>query len=328
MLNKMRLFWISLLFVIVAAVVLVSFWQSSRKPVVIGTVQLGAIDLLTLEGFIDGMTELGYIEGKDVVYLKPGPAGQVDRLKPIIDEHLTAGIDLFFVSSSPGTIAVKKAAEQNNIPAVFAPVNDPIKAGVVADMQRPGGQLTGVRLPPGDDLRMQWFSRAVPGIKRLYFPYNPNDPSSTASLQQAQISRKALGIELVLAPIYRKEDIPKALSNIPDDVDGLFLARDSTIDTSIELFVKASLEKKLPLCSSSLTGVREGVLVSYGFDHYEIGRQAAHLADQVLKGVPIGDLPVETASNYLGINLESAKQLGVEFSTAILRQAHLKHGSP
>jgi putative ABC transport system substrate-binding protein len=325
--SRTRGVWLSLVIVTAIAIAVFQYWQSTNKPVVIGTVQLGAVDLMTLDGFIDGMSELGYIEGKDVIYLKPGPAGQVSRLQAIIDDQLATGVDLFFVSSSPGTLAVKQAAEENNIPAVFGPVNDPIKAGVVTDMQHPGGQLTGVRLPPGDDLRMQWFGRAVPGLKRLFFPYNPNDPSSLASLEQTQISRKALGIELELAPIYRKEDIPEALSKISDEVDGLFLARDSTIDTSIKQFVEAANKHSLPLCASSLTGVREGVLVSYGFDHYEIGRQAAHLADQVLKGVPVGDLPIETASNYLGINLDTAKQLGIEFSAAILRQAHLKQGS-
>jgi len=298
----------------------------SPHPIIrIGTVQLGAVDLRTLEGFVEGMTELGYVEGRDVIYRRQSPAQAIERLDKIIAQQVNAGVDLIFVSSSPGTLAVKKVAERLHIPVVFAPVNDPISAGIVDDLKHPGGQLTGVRLPPGDDLRMQWFKRAAPAIRRLYFPYKPNDPSSQESLRQARQSSAELGLELVLQPFEHREDIPGMLRAIPDSVDAIFLSRDSTVDTEIAQFVAAAMRLGLPLCASSLTGVRQGALVSYGFDHHEIGRQAARLADQVLRGVPVGDLPVETASNYLGVNLDSADAMGFAFPPQVLRQAHLRY---
>lgn len=309
---------------VVVAWLLASRWRATAAPVLVGTVQLGAVDLKTLDGFIQGMTELGYVEGRDILYRKTGPAGSVKNLEQIVAGHVAAGVDLFFVSSSPGTLAVKAVAERLRIPAVFAPVNDPVAAGIVTDMRRPGGQLTGVRLPPGDDLRMQWFQRAAPDIRRVYFPYNPNDPSAQESLRQARAASQRLGLELVLQPIADAADIPGVLQAVPDHVDAMFLARDSTVDTEIAQFVAAATRQRIPVCASSLTGVLQGALMSYGFDHHEIGRQAAHLADQVLRGVPPGDLPVETAASYLGINLDAAAAIGFEFPPAILRQAHLQ----
>lgn len=298
--------------------------DNDNKFIVIGTAQLAAIDLNTLQGFIVGMAEHGYREGKEIHYITPKPAGNVEQLNEIFTDYVERKVDLMFISSTPATIAVKPIAEEHQIPVVFAPVNDPLRAGVVNSLQNPGGQLTGIKLPVGDEARMNWFQRAVKGVERVYIPFNPKDPSSVESLRNARIASEQLGIEVVTDTMSNSDEITKKLAQLPNGIDGIFLPRDSTLHSNINLFVTVAKEKHIPLCSASLVGVRRGALMSYGFDHFEIGRQASRLAVEIIKGVKPGELPVESAENFLAINLNMAEAIDFSFPSEVLRNTHLK----
>lgn len=292
-----------------------------KKPWVVSMVELTGVDAITLRGFKEGMTELGYREGRDIVYLDDGPAGAMDRLEPIIRRHLARAPDLFFVSSTPATQAVKKATAGTGIPVVFAPVNDPVASGIVPSLKKPGGSITGIRLPAGDDLRLGWLARIAPEAKRVYLPYNPADPSALTSVALAKEAAARLGLELVLKEVRDGAEIRAALGAFPAGVDAIFLPRDSTVESRIADFVALALERRLPLCAPSRQQTEAGALVSYGFAHRQIGRQAARLADQILRGIPPANLPVETAENYLVINQRTARAIGLSLPGEILMQA-------
>lgn len=312
---------------LVVAAVLVYGWisrphEAAPRLRTIGIVQLTAVDAATVEGFKSGMTALGYQEGRDIRYHYPAPAGSIERLAPILAAHLAADVDLLFVSSTPAAQAAQRATAGKAVPVVFAPVNDPVRAGIVASLQAPGGNLTGVRLPRGDALRLQWLLRLAPGVRRIVFPHNSRDPSALESLRQIQAVSGPLGVELLPQAIPEPAAIAGSLRELPAGVDAILLPRDSSVEAHIAEYVALALERKLPLCAPSLTQVEAGALLSYGFVHYEIGRQAAHLADQVLRGVPPADLPVETAHSYLAVNLKTAQAIGLRVPDDVLRQAH------
>jgi putative ABC transport system substrate-binding protein len=312
-----------LLAVLAGAVSVWHPWADDQRtrPLVIAMVQLTDVDARTVAGFKAGMAEAGYRENDKVVYLDFGPVGGIDRLDAVIRDHLGRKPDLFLVSSTPATQAVKRLTEGKGIPVVFAPVNDPLAAGIVGDLRHPGGQITGIRLPSGDDLRLQWLTRIAPRARRIWVPHTAEDASAQATL--AAISRVApgLGIALLPTPVRGADGAKQALTAPPAGIDAIFLPRDSSIESRIDLFAAYALEKKIPLCAPSLTQVNAGALFSYGFVHHDIGRQAARLADQIFKGVKPGDLPVETAESVLSLNLATARQIGIDIPDAILLQA-------
>lgn len=296
--------------------------STPAAPRVIAMVQLTEVDRKTVAGFQEGMAKLGYQEGKNVIYLSAPPAGSVDKLEGITRAHLAKNPDLFFVSSTPATQAVKRLTESSRKPpVVFAPVNDPLGAGIVADLKYPGGHITGIRLPLGDDLRLQWLVRIAPQVRRVFLPYSADDKSALTSVQQATEAAAKLGLELVKYPIPAGRTVSSAIAAIPADVGAIFLPRDSRVEAAITEFIAVAEARRLPIVAPSLNQVEAGALFSYGFSHRDIGRQAARLADQILKGVAAGDLPVEMAENSLSINLATARKLGMHIPDDILLQA-------
>ena len=295
-------------------------WREPTPPVV-GLISLSAVDERTQAGFFDRMKELGYREGRDIVYRVSPPALSIERLDGLVQEHLDADVDLLFVSSTPATLAVQRATAERPIPVVFAPVNDPLGTGIVADLGEPGGNITGIRLPRGDNLRLEWMLDLGPTIRHIYFPYNPQDKSSLETLKQVREGAKKLGAELLLAPVRNLAEIDAAAAAIPREADAVFLPRDSSVESRIDRFVTASLAAKVPLCAPSLLQVEAGALLSYGFNHFQIGRQAARLVHQILRDVDPAILPVETAESYLAVNLKSAEAIGLELPEHLLRQA-------
>lgn len=320
-------FKFGILAIVLAMLLIGAYWLARQpagddnRPLVVGVVQLTPVDATTLQGFKEGMGKLGYREGKDIIYLDEGPAGTIDRLEPLIRRQLAAKPRLFFVSSTPATQAVKNHPGTSGIPVVFAPVNDPVNAGVVASLKAPGGNITGIRLPAGDDLRLEWLKKIAPSVKQVYLPYNPADRSALASLELARQAAAVLGIELLAEAIRSGEEVRPALAALPANVDAIFLPRDSTIEARIADFTATALERRLPLCAPSLLQVEAGALFSYGFMHHQIGQQAARLADQILRGTAPADLPVETAESRLVINQATARAIGLPIPGEILRQA-------
>lgn len=291
------------------------------RPKVIALVQLTAVDAATVAGFKAGLAEAGYREGREVVYLDPGPAGSIERLDAIILGHLARKPDLIMVSSTPASQAVRRLTEGRAIPVVFAPVNDPVAAGIVADLRHPGGWITGIRLPTGDDLRLQWLTEIAPGTRRVFVPYTEKDRSAQATLAQIRPVASGLGLELLARPVQGEAGVRAVLAELPAGVGAIFLPRDSSVESHVGLFVAAAQARRIPLCAPSLIQVEAGALFSYGFVHRDIGRQAARLASQIFKGVQPGDLPVEMAESVLSLNLATARRIGLAIPDAILLQA-------
>lgn len=314
---------ISVLLAMAAAVYAWRPWAPADRefPLTVALVQLTAVDSQTVAGFKAGMAAAGFRAGEKIVYLDPGPAGGIERLDAIILDLLSKKPDLFMVSSTPASQAVRRLTEGKGIPVVFAPVNDPIAAGIVDDLKHPGGQITGIRLPTGDDLRLQWLREIAPTARRVFVPYTAKDKSAQTTLELIVRVAPGLGLELLPRPVLGEAGVKAALAALPAGVDAIFLPRDSSVESHIDLFVAEAKARRIPLCAPSLTQVKAGALFSYGFVHQDIGRQAARLAEQILKGMKPGDLPVEMAESVLSLNLATARQIGLEIPDPILLQA-------
>jgi putative ABC transport system substrate-binding protein len=292
----------------------------------VGIVTLTRVDDATATGFREGLAELGYRDGSDIRLIHEGPAGDLRRAEERLRALLAQRVDLLFVSSTPVAVLARKLSAGSGIPVIFAPVNDPLGAGLVNSLRAPGGNMTGIRLAQDDQLRLQWLRELLPGARRLLIPYTRSDRSALATLSRVREVADALGFHLVELPLADDQDLGPALAARKEGVDAIFLPRDSRVESQLDAVLAHAREQRLPTCVPSPTQVERGALFSYGFIHRQIGRQAARLAQQVLRGTAPGDLPVETAESYVAFNLDQARQLGLVLPDHLLHQAALLVG--
>jgi putative ABC transport system substrate-binding protein len=317
--NRLSL-WLALALCVIAGGPLVACGPAKTpETFVIGVVNPTAIMEPVLEGFKAGMTELGYTEGQ-ITYLYDGPVAK-DALAPVVQGFLDKKVDLILALTTPGAQVAQSTAAGNDVPIVFVPVTDPVQAGLVASLKQPGGNITGITTGGSDAQRLEWLLRVAPDVKRIYLPYNPTDKSPVGALVQIQEAATKLGVELVLREASTTDEVQAAITNIPDDVDAIFIGPDSLVGSLYKDWVSAAIERKLPLTGSSLSHVEAGMLLSYSYDNEAVGKQAARLADQIFKGVKPADLPVETSEFFLSLNLKTADAIGLVIPDDILRQA-------
>jgi putative ABC transport system substrate-binding protein len=276
-----------------------------------------------VQGFQDGMTALGYIEGEKVTYLFAGEPVSGADLDAALDELVAAEVDLIFTAGTPTGVAAHRITGGTGIPVVFGVIADPIAAGVMTDLALPGGNMTGVKLSASQDRRLELFLRIAPNIERVFVPFNPDDSAPASAVAQIVNLAPALGIELVLGEARSDEEVVDLLVELPEDIDAIFLVPDSTVNARLTDIVALASARKLPLSGPSTAQVEEGALTTYGFIHEAAGAQAARIADRILRGANPGEMPVETTEYYLAINLATAKTIGLEIPDEILQEAEI-----
>ncbi len=318
--NRIRSRWTIILVGVVVVSLLLSGCGAGPKTYTIGMVNHAPSMVPVFEGFKAGMAELGYVEGKNVTYVSHGVLGTdskkiADDIKSLLDQK----VDLLVTVGSPTTLPAEKAVEGTKTPIVFAPVIYPVDAGVVKSISRPGGSATGVQSGNTIAKALEWLLKVAPGIKKVYVPYSPKDQVSVLSVETLQEAAPQLGVELVLAEVGTPDELMAAVDTLPKDVQGVFLVTAPTLDPRLGEFAQAAAQHGLAV--GAYSHVEDTALVTYTSDTFLIGKQAARMADQVLRGVAPADLPVETAEYFLTINLKTAKTLKLDVPDDILRQA-------
>jgi len=312
-------------------------WQAvaperSRHVPVIGVIQFTANNAETVQGFMDDMAASGFVAGQGVTYLIPEPARSPAELESRLAALLAQKPDLLFASPTQAAQAAKAATAQSRIPVIFAPVNDPVSSGVVANIHQPEANLTGVRLPPSEGRRLQALLLLAPWARQVFVPYNPAEASSLESLRQIEEAAKALDVALAIVPIGPNPDFVIHRKMVPAGSGALFMPREGMVMSRFREFMAVAEDLKIPMSTPRLEQVEQGVLTGYGFIGREIGIQAARMARLVLQGVRPSGIPVETARDYLFINLEAAARIGLDVPESFLKQAHqvivVRPGSP
>jgi putative ABC transport system substrate-binding protein len=317
-----RMGWTLLSLITVTALLLGGCGSPAEpKSYTIGVINLTPNLEDTLTGFKQGMTDLGYVEGKNVTYIYSGPAGGIDKLDGIAQDLVNAKVDLIFSISTPATQAAKKATAGNNIPVVFGILTDPVGAGVVASLAQPGGNVTGVTFGPQESRRLEWLTKIDPAAKRVYIIYNPDDSSAKLAFKTANATAATLGLEIVPQEARNSDEIAAALANLPDDIDAIYLLPDSLVGAKQADILVVANARHLPVSVANVDLVKDGPLYSYAMKQGPTGQQAARLADQILKGTKPADLPVETTEFFLAINLKTAQAIGLTIPDNILSQA-------
>lgn len=275
-----------------------------------------------IEAMKAGLRERGWIEGKNLVIDLRSPDGNTDLFPKLATELVAAKPDVIFATTYLAVLAVTD--ETNAIPVVFAAISDPIKAGLVKSLARPGGQLTGVALGavPLAGKRMEILKDALPRLKRVAVLYD-SDRQGEAGLAEVRDAAARLGVTLIEVGAGSGEEIERAFAEMRSRNAEALL-----VPGSIRFFVERgriiglALRYRLPAIYEFLDWVDQGGLIAYGPDYPTGYRRVAHYIDRILRGTPPGDLPIEEAMRYgLGINVKTARALGVTISQTVLLRA-------
>jgi len=316
MMKHTKSFWLVIVLIILVLLI-AACGQSEPETITVGIInRVPPLDPV-VEGFKAKMAEQGYVEGENITYIYEGAITDPDQLAPYTQKLVDEDVDLIFGITTQAATAAQQTT--SDIPIIFAPVNNPVEAGLVNDLTQPGGNVTGITNAGGDPRRLQWLLEIDPTITRVFIPYNSNDVAPSTAFASLGEPAVALGVELVPAEVHSAEENVQAIANIPDNVDAIFLLPDDVIITHIKQWVDAARENQLPI---STPNTFPGSLMSFTFDSFTMGQQAGRLADQVLKGAKTGDLPVENAEFFLTIDLATAEAIGLEIPDAVLEQAN------
>lgn len=303
----------------------------SKKPQKVYQVGIisGAETFVSIaDGFKAKMTELGYIEGKNIVYdfhkLNADHAGEERVAKKFVADK----VDLIFAFPTEPTLAAKAATQDTNIPVVFA------LAGIegnnlVESVSEPGGNITGVRFP-GPELtvkRLELLYELVPDVKRVYLIYDPNYPTASSALEQLHSVASSMNVILVQDTVNNIEELSAALqkrSTLDDiGIDAILIMPEILTQTpdGFTAILKFAKRHKLPIAGSIGFTADLGAMFSLIPDNIEMGRQAAVLADKIFKGTPAGTIMVVTPQSELWLNYAAIQKLGLTVPKGLLSGA-------
>lgn len=298
--------------------------SSSTKMTTIGIINY----LPTLENsitlFKTSMAALGYVEGENVTYIYPGivPATPED-LDPAIQALIDQKVDLIVSIGTPTSQRAKEVTAESKVPVIFTQVVNPVGSGLVTDPLKPGGNLTGIDVGAHIiEKAAEWLLTVDPSVTRVYVPYTTNDRAGISLLPLLQASAEKLSIELVIEELATPEEIIPALEAAAPNVDAVFYLTTSIQGTTLTDYVAKTRELQLPVVTTFPLAQGGTVLVSITVDFVKISEQTARLADQIIKGVNPGDIPVEQAAFSVDINLEVANLIGLEVPDRALQRAN------
>lgn len=275
----------------------------------------------TVDGFKAGMTESGYVEGENIAYIYGGVLAPNPKvIDAEIQSLLAQDVDLLFTLGTLPTARAKQAVKDTDVPVVFAPVINPVGQGIVESLRHPGGNITGVQRGNTIPKSLEWLLTLVPGTTNIYVPYHPDDEVSVTSIASLREAAAILKVQLVPDEVSSPEEAVAAIGTLPEDTV-IFFVPVPSLEPRVNGFIEAAIERDIATASLEPYHLQVGVLVINDINLFSIGEQAARLANQVLQGIAPTDLPVETAEVFLGINLKTAKAIGLYIPDEILEQA-------
>ena len=275
-----------------------------------------------MEGFRHGLREFGYVEGKDLVIESRWDVG-FDRLPVMAAELVQLKVDLMLAGNTAALRALKEAT--GTIPIVMLGTGDPVATGLVTNLARPGGNITGLSgmYPQLSGKRLELLKEVVPKLARVTMLSNPANPSVVLALQETQVAAKSLGLTLDSLDVRQASDLGPALSTIAKRrPDALVLPAETTIHEQRARIAEFAIQHRLPSMSAWREFAEAGGLMVYGVNIPDVFRRAVGYIDKILKGAKPGDLPIEQPTRFeLVINLKTAKAIGLTIPPSVLARA-------
>ncbi len=273
--------------------------------------------------FLDSLREIGYVDGVNAIIEYRDANGDVDRLPALADELVRMNVDVIIAWSTAAQKAAKQAT--STVPIVMGLSTDPVGTGLVKNLARPGGNITGPTLigPELAGKRLQLLKESFPRISRLAVLWSPGAGGSELEYKETQSAAKKLGVAILSVETRRPEEIGSALSALTQGrTEALIVLNYAMLVAHRQEVVDLAMKSRLPTMYPRKEFVEAGGLMSYGPSFVDLARRVAVYVDKILKGAKPGDLPVEQPSKFeLVINLKTAKAFSLTIPPSVLVRA-------
>ena len=314
-----------LVVVVLLAVAVMAEAQQAMKIPQIGYLEGGPLSAHTsrMEAFRQGLRELGYEEGKNIVIEWRFGDGKVDRLSALATELVGLKVAVIVTGGTGPTRAAKEAT--STIPIVMAQDNDPVASGVVASLARPGGNITGLSnfAPELSGKRLEILREVIPKLSRVAVLGSSTGPSYALVMRELELAAKVLGVKLQYLDILEPKDVETAFRAAAEGrADGITTFASAMVVSQRAQIIELAAKNRLPGIYHNSQFSEAGGLMFYGVNVLDLDRRAATYVDKILKGAKPADLPVEQPTKFeLVINLKTAKQIGVTIPQSVLYRA-------
>ena len=272
------------------------------------------------DGIKEALAEAGYKDGENLKFVyesaqgNPGTAAQIAR--QFVGDAPTVIVPI----STPSAQAVVSATR--DLPVVFTAVSDPLGAELIKDMEKPGGNVTGLSdmSPVADHVAL--IKEITPNAKSIGFIYNTAEANSVSTLAALKAEAEKAGLTIVESVATKSAEVQGAARALVGRVDVIYVPTDNTIVSAFEAAVGVAEEAKIPLYAGDTDSVNRGALAALGFNYFDVGKQTGEIVVRVLKGENPGDIPVRVAAGTdLVINKKAAAKMGGTFPESITRRA-------
>jgi len=300
--------------------------QQTKRTFRIGylTVSSLSAEASRIEAFRRGLKDLGYIEGQTFVFEQRSAAGMYERLPELADELIRNNVDFILSGGSSATRVAQKVTSTVAI-IMATTTDDPVTAGFVASLARPGGNITGLSLISTElsGKRLELLKEVLPRALRAAVLLNPDNPGHASRLKEMEAAARVIGMTLQSLAVRSSHDFESAFRTaVKGRADVLNVMGDALFNTHRRGMVDLAIKNRLPAMYDRDDFVEAGGLMSYGADVDDLYRRAAFYVDKVIKGVKPADLPVEQPTKFeFIVNLKAAKQIGLTIPPNVLARA-------
>lgn len=276
-----------------------------------------------VEAFESGLRELGYVAGRDYLIERRAASGDKERLHALAVELLALKVDLIVSTGTPSAMAARAATRE--VPILITGAGSPVGNGLAASLRHPGGNVTGLTDFTTELIskRLDLLRQIVPGLRRVGYLHDPDNPSIALDVRQLQSDCTKLGYTLLQAPVRKGEEIAAAFNALRrDKVQGLLVANPAWFRTWRATIVEEAAKHRLPAVFSSFRSADGGGLITYAVNLHDIYRRVAAYADKIFKGAKAGELPIQLPTRFeVVLNLKTARTMGWKIPPSVMVQA-------
>ena len=312
----------SLILALALAVLLVTPHAAGAQPSTT-TSRIGLLTDLAWEPLREGLRDLGYAEGKNIVFELRRSEGRSERWPALAAELVRLKVDVIVTQGTPETLAAKRAT--TTIPIVMVGTGDPLTTRLVASLAQPGGNVTGsTQLGAGlATKRLEILKETVPNLSRVAFLWNPANPDQKSHFHEVQTGARSLNVALQSAEARNREELEQTFTAMMRErPSALLMTADSVHQRLIDEILTFASKNRLPAMYQLKENVVRGGLIAYGASAPDLVRRAAVHVDKILKGNKPADIPVEQPTKFeLVINMKTAKALGLTIPPSLLVRA-------
>lgn len=277
----------------------------------------------TTRGIVDGLAQAGYKNNKNLELRVESSQGNVSIASQIANKFVSNSPDIVVGVATIAAQSFSKYAKQSGTKLIFSSVTDPVRAGLVNDLNNPGNNTSGVSNFIPIEPQIAMFKKVKPSIKKLGFLYNPGEFNSISLIKKLKTVCPNFGIDLITMPAAKTSEVPGAAIKLSTTVDAIFISNDSTALSAMQTIIKAANEQNIPVFVSDTDIAQKGAIAALGPNQYKLGMQTARMIVRILNGENIDNQKVEFPTKIeLLLNLKAAKKLDIEIDKTLISEAN------